>query len=278
MEKPRQELRVLIPSSVTSELGDKKIKTVKLGHIARSLSIFRVQNVTVYRTKRDSELDFIKKVLQYAETPPYLKKKLFGLSDDLRYVGVIPPLQTPHHNVTKEISEGEYREGMVVDTDLEDQVGSDYCARAYIGLDEPALLAKCGNISENKRITVRTVSCGDQVVVKRTSKDEVPYYWGYETKVSNHLDNELIRLKEKGWRIVSTSVYGEIVDKNSLEDHLSKKTAIIFGSPNKGVREYLEDPSIVDEEINTVPNQGTETVRTEEAIQSTLSIFNLVRK
>ena len=28
--------------------------------------------------------------------------------------------------------------------------------------------------------------------------------------------------------------------------------------------------------VNTIPNQGTETVRTEEAVSATLSIFNLM--
>ena len=52
--------------------------------------------------------------------------------------------------------------------------------------------------------------------------------------------------------------------------------AILFGGPYSGLPETILGQNIVDFEVNTVPNQGTVTVRTEEAVIATLAAFNLL--
>jgi len=277
MKKTAQKLRVLIPSSLTVESRDKKVKTVKIGYVARAAAIFKVDSIRIYRDRAHDESDLIKKVLEYSETPPYLKKKVFGLDDDLRYVGTIPPLQIPSHNVEKETEVGEVREGFVLEKFGDERVGSDYCARVYIGLERPALLANCSDVSENQRITVRTISCDDKIVVEKVPQNEVPLYWGFDVGICD-LDTELRMLKERDWSIISTSRKGEVVEPNSIDKYLSNRNAIIFGSPDEGVNQITDRMDLVDQEINTIPDQGTKTVRTEEAIHSTLTILNLNRK
>ncbi len=54
----------------------------------------------------------------------------------------------------------------------------------------------------------------------------------------------------------------------------------VFGSPHRGVESLLNEAGlsiqdVSDFVVNTIPNQGTETVRTEEAIMATLSVFNV---
>ena len=90
-------LSILIPSSLTSESKDPRIKTYKVGQIARLASIFRVDKIIIYKDPEYDDSKFIDLVLRYAETPQYLRKQLFPLRDELKYVGVIPPLRTPHH-------------------------------------------------------------------------------------------------------------------------------------------------------------------------------------
>jgi len=56
---------------------------------------------------------------------------------------------------------------------------------------------------------------------------------------------------------------------------------VAFGSPKQGLREILAHEGIKMEDIdamtiNTVPHQGTETVRTEEAIYITLAVINII--
>ncbi|RZN61005.1 putative RNA uridine N3 methyltransferase [Methanonatronarchaeum sp. AMET6-2] len=277
MKKTAQEVRVLIPSSLTVESRDKKVKTVKIGYVARAAAIFKVDSIRIYRDETHDESNLIKKVLDYSETPPYLKKKVFGLDDDLRYVGTIPPLQIPSHNLDKTTEVGEIREGFVLEKFGDERVGSDYCARVYIGLDRPALLADCEGLSEKQRITVRTISCDDKIVVEKVPPNDVPWYWGFDVGICD-LDTELKNLKQGDWSVISTSRKGEVVSNSSIDQYLSDRTAVIFGSPDRGVSQITGRMDLVDQEINTIPNQGTKTVRTEEAIHSTLTILNLNRK
>jgi len=278
MEKATQEFKILIPSSLTAEKGDQKVKTIKIGSVARAASIYRVEGISIYIDPDHDESDLIGKVLKYAEAPPYLKKTLFGIDKKLKYVGAIPPLQIPSHNVTKDISVGEYREGLVLERSSEEKVGSDYCARVDIGLDEPALLVENEEVSEEERITVRTISCESPVKVRKVNKSDVPYYWGYDTTVCKNLEKKISDLRDEGWSIISTSRYGEKVSTENVDTYLSDKVALIFGSPDKGVDAFIDQDQLVDDSINTVVKQGTKTVRTEEAIYSTLAILNLERR
>ena len=54
---------------------------------------------------------------------------------------------------------------------------------------------------------------------------------------------------------------------------------IAFGAPSRGLHEIAKDEGarlerIVDFVVNTIPAQGTATVRTEEALLASLAIFN----
>jgi len=54
---------------------------------------------------------------------------------------------------------------------------------------------------------------------------------------------------------------------------------VAFGAPSRGLYEIAEEEgakleAIVDFVVNTIPEQGTATVRTEEALLATLAIFN----
>ena len=61
----------------------------------------------------------------------------------------------------------------------------------------------------------------------------------------------------------------------------SRRILIAFGSPRRGLKELLRGEGLTLEEafhytINTIPNQGCETIRTEEAIYATLALLNLL--
>lgn len=62
--------------------------------------------------KSDPNL-FLARVLQYLETPQYLRKALFPKHSDLRFVGLLNPLDCPHHMRIDD--KAKYREGVVLD-------------------------------------------------------------------------------------------------------------------------------------------------------------------
>src|SRR5436853_1933707 len=103
MEVPRrlQRLSVAIPSSFTKDVPHLREKTGRVGLIARSLAIFRVDEAVVYYDQTGSssarEADLLEKLLTYQETPQYLRKALFKQDTDLQFSVILHPLRIPSH-------------------------------------------------------------------------------------------------------------------------------------------------------------------------------------
>ncbi|MBI4362050.1 MAG: hypothetical protein HY558_02645, partial [Euryarchaeota archaeon] len=91
---------VLLPSSFTSETRDPRQRVYRAGVVARALAIFRVEQVVIYRDPYGpDDAHAITTLLEYAETPQYLRRRLFPLREELRDAGLLPALRTPHHPV-----------------------------------------------------------------------------------------------------------------------------------------------------------------------------------
>jgi len=261
-------LAIIIPSSLTSE----RIKTYKVGQIARAASIFRVDRIIIYRDPEYDDSKFIDLVLRYAETPQYLRKHLFPLMDELKYAGVIPPLRTPHHPLRSSPEVGEYREGVVV--------GSDEGAWVDIGVEGPVPLRADRTVRKGERVTVRIFS-RRPLQVELWDKNRIPQYWGYQTEIAGTLGKTL----KAQPLVIAASRKGNIIDEQQLvqlQKALQKSVSVVFGSPTRGIEDILREegctlPDLAEYVINTIPSQGTATVRTEEAVFATLSILNLVR-
>jgi predicted SPOUT superfamily RNA methylase MTH1 len=266
---------LLIPSSYTEESPDPRIKTYKVGQMARAAAIFRVDEIVIYRTRGPDDTRFISTVLRYAETPQYLRKALFPVQDALRFAGVIPPLRIPSHTVSHE---AEYREGIVT------SVGSDRSVRVDVGIDSPLPLETPARaLKKGERISVRICSRSNSIIAELVNKKDIPLYWGYEVKTAKSLHDALTEID--GLRI-ATSVTGQPMDVKLLSEigDIAKqrdKVSVAFGSPSKGLDAILLDEGHKLEDhssyvVNAVPNQGAATVRTEEAVFITLGLLNLV--
>ena len=262
-------LSLLVPSSLTEESKDPRIKTYKVGQIARAAAIFRCDDIVIYKTQDLDDSKFISTILRYAETPQYLRKEIFPMQDELRHVGVIPPLRTPSHTVTEN---EEYREGIVT------KVGTDGNAWVDVGSDSPAMLRDAKGVHKGQRVTVRIYS-RRPLTVELVKRSDVPLYWGYDVRIVNTLRDAL---QTEGLRI-ATSRLGKPLTCDGLSEIKSKtrdKVSVAFGSPSKGLEQLLHDEGHKLEDhsdcvVNSVPHQGTATVRTEEAIYITLGLLNL---
>lgn len=262
-----RKLCVSLPDTLLEETDSLLMKTVKLGYIARSCAIFGVDQIEIYKEKSGKgESKFIAKLLSYLETPQYLRKRLFKLDKDLKYAGILHPLRIPSHK--RKVSFGdiminEVREGITKKENF-----------AYIGLDRDIKLK--GSFPAGKRVTVRIVS-KEPFVGEIIQKEQVPEYWGYDIKVCSQEDvfkDEKYKLK------LSTSRYGNSI--KSIGDKLkegifsSDSIKIVFGSPSKGLfdifgPELTKFSSFV---VNLYLEQNVETVRTEEALMTALSMIN----
>jgi predicted SPOUT superfamily RNA methylase MTH1 len=275
-------LSIAIPASTISDTPHLREKTAKIGLIARSAAIFRVNQIIVYpdnaKVNQRKDLDFIALLLNYIETPQYLRKSLFKLEPDLQYAGILPPLRTPHHPLsgkTKHLKIGEYREGLVQSEGKEGLL-------VDIGVQQPALLRQ-KQYRVGERLTVQVVNIGDHVEVQPVSRDEVPLYWGYTVQVEKRSAGQLLKDSAFDLKIATARVgdnFFDVADRVSQRWLGSTHVLVAFGAPSRGLHEIVEDetlklPELSDFVVNTVPNQGTVTVRTEEALMATLAVFNV---
>lgn len=277
----RKKLCIAIPASVVSDTPHLREKTSKIGLIGRAAAIFRVEEIIIYpdnpSLNQASEMNLISTLLTYMETPQYLRKRLFKLKPELRYAGILPPLRAPHHPLNRKIKNlkvGEYREGVIITETREGTL-------ADIGVEKPALIPN-RRLPLGKRVTVKIVKVNRQVEIDLAKREEITEYWGYNVTIEKNPFSKLV--KSRGFDLtIATSKYGvpfRILAQKIFEKwNQAKKILVAFGSPTEGLyeivrREGFNLNEIVDFVINTIPGQGTETVRTEEAIVASLAVLN----
>lgn len=265
-----------IPDSLFAEDSDSlRGKTVKTGWIARSCSIFGIERIYIYRDMSgnfEKDYETARLILEYMETPQYLRKRLFPRRPDLEFAGLLPPLRTLPHMVREEPKIEEIREAVLVF-----QNGQ---LKADIGSRELAYFSGTGH--EGQRMRVKVISLKPlQVIQAKEPKDE---YWGYEVRRAPSLsrflksaDFDLIILTSRLGKDVS-QIWQEFCDRCGK----ASRILICFGSPELGIHELLrQDLSGKPEDfpksviLNMFPSQKVETVRLDEAILGTLSILNI---
>ncbi len=282
---PRRDrkLAVAIPVSIVSDIPHLREKTLKIGLIGRAAAIFRVNEIIVFpdnlgtNQKRDRKI--IVTLLSYLETPQYLRKRLFKIKPELRYAGILPPLRTPHHPLekrAKKLKTGEYREGAVVSVI---ESGS----LVDIGVEQPVLIPDT-KLPANKRVTIKITKAGKHPRVTLTNRENIEAYWGYTVTQSKFSLGQLAKTDEYDL-VIATSRIGkpltQIADKLTKRWKKSGNILVAFGAPTQGLQEILAQDKlsldkVADFTINTIPDQGTETVRTEEALYASLAILNII--
>ncbi len=274
-------LAIAIPASVIADTPHLREKTAKVGSIARAAAIFRVNEIIVYsdnpKENQSRDTDLTAELLSYIETPQYLRKRMFKIKPELQYAGILPPLRTPHHPLTGRIPDlrvGSYREGITISRAREGIL-------VDIGSEHPAILL--GQAPLNKRITVKIAKITERVEVQEVPRSSVPDYWGYAVTIDEAPLAKIVQNRNFDLTIATSKFATRLQDaEQSLAAKWAKadRILLLFGSPTRGLFEIAKDEGtnlndLADFVLNTIPNQGTETVRTEEALLATLAIFNI---
>ncbi|MFW9918325.1 MAG: putative RNA uridine N3 methyltransferase [Candidatus Thorarchaeota archaeon] len=265
---------IALPDSTLSDCSDLRQKTIKTGQIARALAVFKVERVILYEPsageKNPRDLNLLDKLLRYMDTPQYLRREIFPMSPSLKYAGLLPPLRTRSHPLetrSSAVRDGEYRWG------IQKRPG-----QVDIGLDEP--------IEYEKQIGTRVPTLfhlskhQGRVTLKPTTRESVGYYFGYDVETISSLTDYLEANPSK--TRIALSRLGLPFQKveSDIESTLSNTHNLlaIFGGPQSGVRDLVKDKESlkrnIDFWVNTIPDQGTETVRLEEALLISLGQFN----
>jgi hypothetical protein len=278
----RKKLSIAIPASVISDTPHLREKTSKIGLVGRAAAIFRVDEIIIYpdnpKVNQTADMDLIATLLAYMETPQYLRKRLFKLRPELQYAGILPPLRTAHHPLNrkmKNLKVGEYREGVTLSRTKEGTL-------IDIGVEQPALIPN-KQLPMEKRFTVKITKVEKRVEVELANRDEIPTYWGYIVTAERHSLGKLVR--SRGFDLtVATSKRGvpfaNVAEKIAEKWKKADSILVAFGAPSQGLYEIVKNEGlnlddVVDFVVNTIPIQGTETVRTEEALFASLAILNM---
>lgn len=237
--------------------------------------MFRVDRVIIYRDRADPDAEkegmFLEKILRYHETPQYLRKYLFKKDPDLQYTGILPPLRAPHHPNIEAPAPGQLREGIVSESGPTSTVNAGYDHMVKVN----------SRLVPGKRLTVRITRVSPRVEAEVVERSELTIYWGPRFSRENRTLGQVVKGGEHDMTI-STSRRGtdirHVMGQLQQQWKLANRTILLFGSPREGVPDILARERIKVSElfynVNTIPQQAVETVRTEEAIHATLAILN----
>ncbi len=258
---------IAIPHDFLSEAPDEASKIRKLGYLARAAAIFKTETVVIYYydTPLREDIDLAKTVLEYLVTPPYLRKKVFKLDRRLRLAGLLPPLKIPSHTVPTEPNIGEVREGVVERWD-------GYYSLVYIGGGKYAKVPKPYPIGTRLMVRIEAPTGRPDTYRASVYRGQPPAYWGFKVEVRS-----LERLAEGFDSVILTGKEGRSICE--VRPRLGRKTLVVFGGPRKGLDEIYREAGVEPpgELVNFAPDQGVETIRTEEAVFIVLSVLRFLR-
>ncbi|VAI24284.1 unnamed protein product [Triticum turgidum subsp. durum] len=268
------------------EEADSKGKPTLAGQIARAAAVFRIDEIVVFDSsppaenggggaedEEESGARFLVRILEYLETPQYLRRRLFPMHKNFKYVGLLPPLDAPHHVRKHEWSEfregvtlgGDRSKGTLVDVGLSQMswVGQwtmpnntgQHQARSSPMIKEISitgyLVSKDINLNvlveqileQGKRVTVAmgtnrdlTPACIRKVVPPSSPSEEMGSYWGYKVRYASNLSGVIndSPYKEGYDHIIGTSEHGETIISSEL----------ILPSFREGLVHYLSTPKL----------------------------------
>lgn len=267
-------ISIAIPDSTLNDEKTNLGKSQKISLIARACAIFEIDTIFIYKEgKKKINNTFLITILKYLETPQFLRRQLFQKIADLKYAGTLHPLKIPSHIVggnPKQIKNGDIREGVVVI----------FKGKKFVDVGIHQLIPYFGKENIGKRISIQFKNGYPEFSIKEITRDQITKYWGYQVKERSDLFSLV-----SSWNgeIILTSRKGKTLSETQLQKQMDSKKdfLVVFGSTDKGVHDILGHRinQIHNSKVfNFFPNQGTETVRIEEALLGTLAILNILTK
>lgn len=258
---------VAIPDSSLTDESTKLAKARKISQLARSMAIFGVKEVLVYKDgDNPNDRSLLLTILHYMETPQFMRKHLFPKMSELKFAGVLHPLAIPSHSVSsdaKSIRPGDIREGLAVTLR----------GRRYVDVGVNHLFAVEG-AKRDGRVTVQFPPNVPVSTAHVIPSENASQYWGYKVRERSSVAS---LLRQWPGRIIIATKSGKVATKSRISSTYKDSTLVVFGSPKRDVIDIaggrLQANNMV--QLNFFPHQNTRTIRLEEAILGTLSILNI---
>lgn len=244
--------------------------------IARALGIYRVEKVVIYDDdpgkRSNDESRLLQKLLSFQETPQYLRRAMFGQDPDLQFTGILPPLRLPSHPSIEQPRPGLVREALVLESGQTSLVNAGFTDNVRIS----------ARLRLRQRVTIKLAKTSPSLEGEIVDPARLPIYWGFSITRTDFRLSQMVK-GENADLTISTSRKGNAFHDVSKELGTRWKAAhrplVLFGSPSEGIpeilaKEKIELDNVSDYNLNTIPHQGVETVRTEEALLATLSCLS----
>ncbi len=303
---------IAVPTSVITNAQTKELKAMLIGQIARAATIYCIDEVIIYEDQhqltnqskadtssnfKNNPLQFMQRLLEYAETPPYLKRSLFSNHADLQVSGMLPPTDAPHH--VRRGEQNTFREGCTLenDEDRKDSTSTLCNCGVEIPVEIPIALPAGIRVTvqiDNYNSVKSTTRPGTTVIMGTAVASSKPReidgtYWGYTVRgVSGGLKGVFedgpfeggydykIGTSERG-----TDLPTVLQEGGGKFPKQYKHGLVVFGGVH-GIEQCVADDEdfphvndvakdLFDCMVNTVPIQGSRTVRTEEAVLLSLA-------
>lgn len=288
---PSYTVSIAVPGSILENAQSLDLKTYLAGRLARAACIYCVDEVIVFDDKGtqknngihmlgEGSCEQLARFLQYIECPQYLRKYLFPIHRDLKFVGLMCPLDAPHH--LRQSDDFRFREGVVTP-----KQGA--CSYVNVGLMKDVRVNKA--LMAGTRVTVELQSQKEgskkrygEVVSPSLPKEVLGVYWGYTVRLASSLSEVFTKSPyQEGYDLtIGTSDKGDSISDCSDSDFKGFKHILIVFGGLEGLEAALENDDnlnienvslLFDKYLNTCPNQGTRTIRTEEAVLISLSLI-----
>ncbi|KMZ67922.1 hypothetical protein ZOSMA_252G00230 [Zostera marina] len=288
---------IAIAGSIIDNAQSLQLATLLAGQIARAATIFQIDEVIVFDSEVASNQDsalaspeitesgasFLMSILRYLETPQYLRRSYFPMCNNLKYVGLLPPLDAPHHVRKHEWSP--YREGITLAGNQSNSEGT----LVNVGLNKNVMVEQV--IEPRVRVTVAMGADRSQeadfpkkIVPASSPREKMGLYWGYKVRYASSISSVFRESPYKSGYdyIIGTSEHGRIVNSSDLDLPKFRHLLIAFGGLG-GLEESIEEDgnltevkdvkTVFNDYLNTCPNQGSRTIRSEEAVFICLQYF-----
>ncbi|KAK4117775.1 DUF171-domain-containing protein [Canariomyces notabilis] len=293
--EPREwTVSVAVPTSIITDCATREQRTTIVGRIARALAIFSVDEIVIFddspADQRNANVDqdaytgdvdpahFMEHILNYLETPPFMRKLLFPLHPNLRSLGLLPNLEMPHHPHKDEWLP--YREGLTLEVPPKGKKGT------VVDIGMPDTVTITESIPPKTRVTLRMPDDSyrtPEPVHPAMPRTEAGYYWGFNVRKAPSLSSVFTTSPyEDGYDMsIGTSERGQPLSRAFPDYQPASFThlLIVFGGPRGLEYAAMNDPELgemgiagsrtkelFDHWVNVLPNQGTRGIRTEEAL------------
>jgi predicted SPOUT superfamily RNA methylase MTH1 len=308
--------------------------TLAAGLVARAAAVFRVDELVVYDDGYCSPeaVPFVASILRYLETPQYLRKHLVPTSSNLKRVGLLPPLDAPHHPRQHEWAP--FREGCGVTEQCSAHVQSSnqhlYTHLADVGLqslcqlDQPISVGErvtvaMGDAAQGVRFNGCRIECNDDTMQKKekhratstsnpnagsegedtrsyyfgkavdcsTPRKEHGMYWSFNVREAKGLNDAINQcpFAQKYSCVVGTSERAESLHTSvgeTIRSNRGEHMLLVLGGQegleaaaetDRKIKAGSSVSDLFDYYINCIPDQGSRTVRTEEAAFACLAVL-----